>query len=115
MEMVGCDAEYISKGGSYFTAETHIRHLDEVHAGAIIEVRTQVLQGQGKKMHVYHEMRSEDRLLATGEHFLLHVSLSTRRPSDPSPAICGALERIASAHAKLPYPEGAGRAVGQRP
>ena len=58
MEMVGCDAEYISKGGSYFTAETHIRHLDEVHAGAIIEVCTQVLQGQGKKMHVYHEMLS---------------------------------------------------------
>ncbi|MEP3635639.1 MAG: carnitine 3-dehydrogenase [Paracoccaceae bacterium] len=115
MEMVGCDAEYISKGGSYFTAETHIRHVDEVHAGAIIEVRTQVLQGQGKKMHVYHEMRSEDRILATGEHFLLHVSLETRRPSDPSPAICGTLERIASAHAKLPYPEGAGRAVGQRP
>ena len=39
MEMIGCDAAYISKGGSYFTAETHIRHLDEVHAGAVIEIQ----------------------------------------------------------------------------
>ncbi len=34
MEVVGCDAAYIASGGSYFTAETHICHLDEVRAGA---------------------------------------------------------------------------------
>ena len=115
MEMIGCDADYIATGGSYFTAETHIRHVDEVRAGAVIEVRTQVLAGAGKKLHLFHGMFEGDRLLATGEHFLLHVSLETRRPSEPSPAIVAALERIASAHADLPTPEGAGRAVGQRP
>ncbi|MEX0369466.1 MAG: carnitine 3-dehydrogenase [Tateyamaria sp.] len=115
MALIGCDADYIATGGSYFTAETHIRHVDEALAGAMIEVRTQVLSGQGKKLHLFHEMREGDRLLATGEHFLLHVSLETRRPSDPAPAIERALERIATAHAALPTPEGAGRAVGQRP
>ena len=115
MEMVGCDAQYIATGGSYFTAETHIRHVDEALAGALIEVRTQVLMGAGKKMHLWHEMYEGDRLLATGEHFLLHVSLETRRPSDPSDAIVAAVERVAAAHAALGTPEGAGRAVGQRP
>lgn len=115
MEMIGCDAAYISTGGSYFTAETHIRHIDEAHAGALIEVRTQVLMGAGKKMQLWHEMYEGDRLLATGEHFLLHVSLATRRPSDPSDEIVSALETIAAAHEKLPTPDGAGRAVGQRP
>ncbi|WP_223427945.1 carnitine 3-dehydrogenase [Tateyamaria pelophila] len=115
MALIGCDADYIATGGSYFTAETHIRHVDEVLAGAIIEVRTQVLAGAGKKMHLWHEMYEGDRLLATGEHFLLHVSLETRRPSEPSAAIVAALERIAEAHAALPMPDGAGRAVGQRP
>ncbi|MEM6374502.1 MAG: thioesterase family protein, partial [Pseudomonadota bacterium] len=115
MALIGCDADYIATGGSYFTAETHIRHVDEALAGAIIEIRTQVLAGAGKKLHVFHEMFEGDRLLATGEHFLLHVSLETRRPSEPSPAIVAALERIAEAHANLPTPEGAGRAVGQRP
>lgn len=115
MALIGCDAEYIASGGSYFTAETHIRHVDEALAGAIIEVRTQVLAGAGKKLHVWHEMYEGDRLLATGEHFLLHVSLETRRPSEPSAGIVAALGRIAEAHAALPRPEGAGRAVGQRP
>ena len=115
MEMIGCDAAYIATGGSYFTAETHIRHVDEALAGALIEVRTQVLMGAGKKMQLWHEMYEGDRLLATGEHFLLHVSLETRRPTDPSPAIVSNLETIATAHAALSTPEGAGRAVGQRP
>ncbi len=113
MEMIGCDAEYISSGGSYFTAETHIRHLDEVHAGAQIEITTQVILGAGKKMHLWHEMREGDRLLATGEHFLLHVSLETRKPSVPGPAVEAALVRIAEGHAALPKPEGAGAAIRQ--
>ncbi|WP_415402351.1 carnitine 3-dehydrogenase [Tateyamaria sp. SN3-11] len=115
MEMIGCDADYIATGGSYFTAETHIRHVDEVRAGAVIEVRTQVLAGAGKKLHLWHEMVEGDRVLATGEHFLLHVSLETRRPSEPAEAVLVALARVAQAHGALPVPEGAGRSVGQRP
>ena len=69
MEMIGCDAAYIAKGGSYFTAETHIRHLDEVHAGAVIEITTQVILGEGKKMHLWHEMREGERLLGHGRAF----------------------------------------------
>ena len=115
MALIGCDADYIATGGSYFTAETHIRHVDEVKAGAVIEIRTQVLAGAGKKLHLFHEMYEGERLLATGEHFLLHVSLETRRPSDPSDAILACLDRIAASHSALDVPEGAGRAVGQRP
>ena len=112
MEIIGCDAAYISSGGSYFTAETHIRHLDEVHAGAIITITTRVIEGAGKKMHLWHEMREGDHVLATGEHFLLHVSLDTRKPSAPSPAIEAALVRFAAGHAALPKPDGLGRAIG---
>lgn len=112
MAVIGCDAEYIATGGSYFTAETHIRHLDEVHAGAVIRIMTRVLTGGGKKMHLWHEMYEGKRLLATGEHFLLHVSLETRKPSEPAPEIDAALRRFAEAQADLPRPVGAGRSVG---
>ena len=112
MEIIGCDAAYIATGGSYFTAETHIRHVDEVHAGAVIEITTQVIAGAGKKMHLWHEMRDGARLLATGEHFLLHVSLETRKPSVPGAGIEAALVRFAQGHAQLPMPEGVGRWVG---
>jgi len=112
MLLVGCDAEYIATGGSYFTAETHIRHLDEVHAGNVIRIETQVLNGAGKKMHVFHRMFSGDRELATGEHMLIHVSLETRRASEPAPHLAATLAKVADAHAGLPMPEGAGKAVG---
>ncbi|WP_039016906.1 carnitine 3-dehydrogenase [Halocynthiibacter namhaensis] len=114
MELIGCDAEYISSGGSYFTAETHIRHLNEVHAGAKIQVRTRCLLGEGKKMHLWHEMVEGDRLLATGEHMLIHVSLETRKASDPAPHIAQKLATIVADHAKLPMPEGVGKAVGKK-
>ncbi|MEH6521643.1 carnitine 3-dehydrogenase [Sulfitobacter sp.] len=112
MTIIGCDAEYISSGGSYFTAESHIRHIDEVHAGALVTIRTRVVMGEGKKMHLWHEMYEGDRLLATGEHFLLHVSLETRKPTPPSEHIEAALVRFAKGHAGLPTPEGLGRAIG---
>ncbi len=114
MLIVGCTPEYIASGGSYFTAETHIRHLDEVHAGARIRVETQVLLGAGKKMHLFHRMYEGERLLATGEHMLIHVSLETRRASDPAPSVAEPLAKLAAAHGKLPQPEGAGAAVGKR-
>ncbi len=112
MMIIGCDAEYIANGGSYFTAETHIRHIDEVHAGDLIQVRTRVIMGAGKKMHLWHEMYSGERLLATGEHMLLHVDLATRRSAPPAPHIEANLVTLAEAHAALPAPEGLGRAIG---
>ncbi|WP_323775616.1 carnitine 3-dehydrogenase [Leisingera sp.] len=112
MMIIGCDAEYIANGGSYFTAETHIRHIDEVHAGDPIQVRTRVIMGAGKKMHLWHEMFSGERLLATGEHMLLHVDLETRRSAPPAPHIEANLLKLAEAHSALPVPDGLGRAIG---
>ncbi|MDX8351002.1 carnitine 3-dehydrogenase [Cognatiyoonia sp. IB215182] len=112
MLLIGCDAEYIKTGGSFFTAETHIRHLDEVHAGAVIRIETQVLLGEGKKMHLFHRMYEGTRELATGEHMLIHVSLETRRASAPARHLAEVLTKVAEAHAKLPKPDGGGKAVG---
>ena len=114
MMIIGCDAEYIANGGSYFTAETHIRHIDEVHAGDAIQVKTRVIMGAGKKMHLWHEMYSGERLLATGEHMLLHVDLQTRRSAPPAAHIEANLLKLAEAHAALPAPEGLGRAIGAK-
>jgi len=54
-----------------------------------------------------------ERLLATGEHMLLHVDLNTRRSALPAPQVAMALGRLARAHAGLPRPKGLGRAIGQ--
>jgi carnitine 3-dehydrogenase / betainyl-CoA thioesterase len=114
MRLIGVDADYIASGGSYFTVETHIRHVDEVRAGEPIATDTQVIAGAGKKLHLFHRLTSGDRLLATGEHMLIHVSLASRAASAPGPAVAAKLAEIAAAQAGLPAPEGLGRAVGQR-
>ncbi|MCV6584341.1 MAG: carnitine 3-dehydrogenase [Marinibacterium sp.] len=113
MEIIGCDQAYIASGGSFFTAETHIRHLDEARLAEVIELRTRVLGGGGKKMHLWHEIWCGTRLLATGEHVLIHVSLETRRPAPMPAQMAAVLDRFVTAQAGLPLPEGAGRFVGQ--
>ncbi|MEP5758181.1 MAG: carnitine 3-dehydrogenase [Litoreibacter sp.] len=114
MEVIGCDADYIAAGSSYFTVETHIRHIDEVHAGARIHITTQVLEGRGKKMHLFHHMYEGERLLASGEHLLIHVSLETRSASMPGARVLARLEAIAAAQTSLARPVAAGAAVGIR-
>jgi len=113
MAMIGADADYVAAGGSYFTVESHIRYLDELSAGERLIITTQLLAGEGKKMHLFHRLHRNDGLLAaTVEVLLIHVDLKTRRSCPPSEAVALKLESYAKAHAKLPMPEGAGRFVG---
>lgn len=111
----GMDADCIEAGDSVFTVETHVCHLAEVQIGERIRVTTQVIQGGGRKLHVWHALSVGDTLCATGEQLLLHVDLATRRSAMPPAGIAACLARIAKAHETLPRPEGLGRHVGQRP
>jgi carnitine 3-dehydrogenase len=114
MEMIGADADYVADGSSYFTVESHIRHLDEVKAGERLTVTTQLLACTGRKLHLFHRLSAGGRKAATVETLLIHVDLGTRRSSDPSDAVRSALDGFAAAQAGLPRPEGAGRFVGQK-
>ncbi len=110
----GMDDACVAEGNSVFTVETHIRHLDEVNIGDAIQVRTRVLEGGGKKLHIWHELTVGDRLCATGEQLLLHVDLSTRRSALPRADVGDWFGRAAAAHRDLPMPVGMGRFVGQK-
>ena len=99
---IGCGAAYVASGLSWFTAEITIRFLDETRAAERVVVRTRVTFAEGKKLRLVHDMRraADDGALATGEQFLLHVSLGTRRSCEPAPAVSTALARLAHAHAE---------------
>lgn len=115
MEMIGCDAAYIAAGSSYFTAENHICYLAEMQAGGTLIITTQVLLGEGKKLHLFHRMYDDNgTLAATVETFLLHMDLKARRTSSPSDKVTKIIAGYIATHAKLATPEGAGRFVGQR-
>ena len=107
MVIIGADEAYVAGGQSYFTVDIRIRFLDETHAGDPVTVSTQVLEGRGKKMRLFHRLcHGDGRVLATGDQLLIHVDLGTRRSSEPGPDVSARLAKIAAAHAALPAPEG---------
>jgi carnitine 3-dehydrogenase len=116
---IGVDADYVASGRSYYTVETHIRHLNESHADDKVGVTTQLLGADDKRLHVFHRVMRGDDLLATAEQMLLHVD-TTRGRAAPAPAsVLARVRQISEAHASLPAPDGVGRRieapVGSRP
>ncbi len=77
---VGVDAEYLRHGASAFTVESHLRHLHEVAAFEPIDVATQVLGADEKRLRLFHTLTHarSGETLATGEHLLLHVDTNAR-------------------------------------
>lgn len=113
--IIGVDQEYVAAGNSYFTVETHICHLAEAVVGDEVSTFTQLIDGTGKKLHVFHFLYGRDEtLLATGEQMMLHVSLETRRACEPLPQVQSRLAEIAACHDDLPKPPQLGRHVGDR-
>lgn len=103
MRAIGADENYIAAGNSYFTAETQIKHMNEIAADELLHVESRVLSAAGKKLRLFHEMKNENgEPLATGEHLLIHVNLQTRRSSMPSEKVQNAAAEAAALHAKLP-------------
>ncbi|WP_176082794.1 carnitine 3-dehydrogenase [Martelella sp. HB161492] len=115
MALIGAGPDYIAQGLSYFTVESHVRYLDEVHAGDTLTVTTQLLNGEGKKMHLFHRIyRGDGTLSATVETLLLHTDLKARRSTMPTADVAEKLAEFTRLHADIPA-DGAGRFVGERP
>ncbi len=111
---VGLDDAYLAGGHSAYTVEGHIRYLREASAFDPLEVHTQVVGADDKRLHLFHTLtdpRSGDTL-ATGEYMLLHVDTNVGDVGPWLEPVAGRIDAAASAHAELPSPEGAGRSVG---
>jgi carnitine 3-dehydrogenase len=114
LEHIGAGPTYVAQGHSYFTVETHIRHLEEASEGERLRVTTQLLGGDPKRIHLFHTLHraSDGAILATGEHMLLHVDIKARRGSPAQSDVLQTVERLAKAQSGLAVPKGAGRAIG---
>jgi acyl-CoA thioester hydrolase len=107
MDQVGLGPQYRSEqGASLFTVEAHLRYLDQVSAGAELEVRSAVIGATAKLLWVWHDLWVEDRLCATEEILGVHVDSQVGR-STPFPD--GVLRRIEAVRV-LPGPD-AGRRI----
>ncbi|MGN6377688.1 MAG: carnitine 3-dehydrogenase, partial [Gaiellales bacterium] len=114
LRRIGVDDAYLASGASYYTVETHISHLLGAVAGDVVEVSTQLLDHDEKRIHLFHRLLREGdgEELASAEQMLVHVD-TTRGRAAPAPVHI--LERVAeiqAAHAPLPRPHRAGRSIG---
>jgi carnitine 3-dehydrogenase len=106
----------LDAGGSYFTVETHLSHLGQARAGERLHTTTQVLGHDDKRLHVFHRLyrTGDDAPIATAEQMLLHVDTHAGRAAPAPPELLERVARIAGAHARLPPPDRAGRAIAIR-
>ena len=113
---LGGGPAYVETGSSWYTVETHIKHIDEVAAGKPMRVETQLVEHDGKRLHLFHHLyASEDgRLLASGEHMLMHVDMKAGRSSAMPDEMKAHADDIASRQSGLEKPSAAGASIGIR-
>ena len=99
-------------GHGTFAAESHILYKAELLLGDAMQVSTQIVAADSKRIHLAHEMRRADGALAAQQEvMLLHVSLHTRRVVPFLSEVAGLIAAAAQAHAVLPRPDWVGRRV----
>lgn len=113
-DLIGMDDAYRRRAArSVYTLESHISYLQEIGRDEELAVRTRVLGADRKRVRLFHAMYHGERgdPLATSELMLLHVDTAGPRAVPFAPAVQARLDRIAAAHAELPWPDRAGRAI----
>jgi carnitine 3-dehydrogenase len=110
---IGAGPGYVASGFSFYTVETHIRHLGQARLGEKVEVHSRVLGSDGKRLHLFHEMTnlSSGAVIATAEHMLLHVDAKAEKACPAPDEIAQAMQGLVSAQQHLAPPEGTGRSI----
>ncbi|MEM8750466.1 MAG: thioesterase family protein [Pseudomonadota bacterium] len=118
----GCDVAFedLGMGPDYatnrkltiYTAEAHVRYVREVHLGDKVQVSAQILDHDEKRLHIFQELRHSDGWLsATSETIALHVDMTGPKVAPFPEDIASLVNEMAQKHARLPYPENAGRRI----
>lgn len=114
MALIGLDdAGRKATGHSIFTLESHINYLQEVKQGKAIEVRTQILGSDAKRLQIYQTLylAGTDTLLAANEQMLLNVDMEGPRAAPFAPTVMTRVQALTAAHRDLPRPKYAGRTI----
>lgn len=114
LRLIGAGMDYVAAGHSFYSAETHIRHLGEAKLGDRLTGTIQILSADEKRFRSFVRIMRGDECVATVEQMCLHVDMAAGKTVPAAPEVWAKLRAIAEAHAGLPMPEGAGRAVGQK-
>ncbi|WP_338478772.1 thioesterase family protein [Pseudomonas trivialis] len=115
MDTLGLDSDNREASGhSLFTLELHLNYLHEVKLGAEVQVHTQLIAFDAKRLHLYHSLHlaGEEKALAGNEQMLLHVDLAGPHATPFSEATLARLMALSAGQKDLPRPALLGRVIG---
>ncbi|MNO88058.1 L-carnitine dehydrogenase [compost metagenome] len=114
MDRIGLDAQgREATGHTLYTLECHLNYLDEVKLGAEVEVRTQLLGHDAKRLHIHHSLHypGAPAELAASEQMLMNIDTRQTRSAPFAGNVAERIRQIADAHAALPLPAHVGRMI----
>lgn len=114
LRLIGAGMDYVAAGHSFYSAETHIRHLGEAKLGDRLTCTLQILSADEKRFRSFVQVKKGEEVVSTIEQLCLHVDMAAGKSAPAAPEVWAKLKAIAEAQAGLPLPDGAGRAVGQK-
>jgi acyl-CoA thioester hydrolase len=107
------EAQTRESGNSWMVTEAHITYQNEAMPGDELEVKSQILALDTKRLHLFQSMyrTSNTTLLATNEQLILHVNLKLRKVLPFAPEVMTNLQRLCALHNRLEPPPEAGRSI----
>ena len=118
MDQLGLDeAGRTRTGHTLYTLECHLNYLDEVKRGEAVEVRTQVLAHDRKRLHIHHSLHrvGVSDALAESEQMLMNIDVSTSRSAPFDDQVMQQVHALGEAHGGLSTPACVGRVIGLPP
>ncbi|MCQ0989654.1 thioesterase family protein [Jiella marina] len=115
-DAIGLGESYRERTGyTTYTAEAHICYLREVPSAATVQVTTQIVGLDAKRLHIFQELYHEDGwLAATVENLSLSINQNTPHGPKVAPFPAETFQGVkaaAEAHAALPRPERVSRSI----
>jgi len=112
---MGLGPDYVKESNcSFFTLETHVTYVRELHAGDRVRVTVQFLDYDAKRVHYVEEMfhEGEGWLACVSEVIVMHVDMGQKKSSAFPPHVLEKIEAMHAAHKSLPVPPQVGHRIG---
>lgn len=115
MDLIGLDeAGRVRSGHTLYTLECHLNYLAEVKLGVELQVRTQLLGHDHKRLHIHHliERCDDGQVVAESEQMLMNVDTASGRSAPFHEQAAGRVTELAGAQQELPRSACVGRVIG---
>lgn len=114
MDEIGLDeVGRAATGHTLYTLECHLNYLAEVKLGAEVEVRTQILGFDAKRLHIHHSLHypGDAAELAASEQMLMNIDSGAGRSAAFVETVAERIRGIAAEQVGLPRPVHVGRVI----